>query len=134
MASHSGVSTSTQAVDFSGLDPQMKKVISDAGLEVTEGMMDSCKWLIQKNIGLTTENLKYLVDLNQFSEQLAGSGPLDMSKVAGSMMEAISDGKRPMDAMLIGGYSYADRAQAAMNTILSTEDCDLAYCINSDMS
>lgn len=133
IASHSGVSTKTQAVDLSGLDGQMKKIIQDVGLEVSEETMDSCKWLIEKNIGLTTENLKYLVNLNHFSAQLAVNGTLDMSNVLGSMVEAIGDGKRPMDAILMEGFSYADRAQAAMDTILSTEDCDLAYCVEQNM-
>ncbi len=137
MAAHSGVSTqSAQTIDFSGLEKQIEQIIKDAGLEISEDSKESCKWLIQKNIGLTVFNLKYLEGLNQLSSELSAGdeAPLDMQQLIRRIVEAIRDGKRPMDAVLMDGFSYADRAEAAMNTVMSAEDCDVAYCVEQELT
>jgi len=137
MASHSGVEThSTMQIDFEALEKQMEKIIQDAGLAITEETKDSCKFLIEKNIGLTVFNLKYLDDLKALSSQLEADSkkPLDMKQVIDRIIEAIREGKRPMDAMLLDGFSYADRAEAAMETILAAEDMDIAYCVEQELS
>lgn len=137
MAAHSGVTTqSTSQIDFTALEKQIEKIIQDAGLVVSEETKESCKFLIEKNIGLTISNLKYLDGLNHLSNQLAAGGEesLDMQQVIGRIIEAIRDGKRPMDAMLMDGFSYEDRAEAAMNTILTAEDGDVAYCVEQELT
>ena len=137
LAAHSGVSTMPQqGIDFVGLEKQMQQIITNAGLTVSEDTMNSCKWLIEKNIALTTFNLNYLEGLNNLSGKLmAGTTEgLDMEYVLNRIVEAVADGKRPMDALLIDGFSNMDKAQAAMNTIISAQDGDVAYCVNQQMS
>ena len=137
LAAHSGVSTQrTQALDFGPLEKQMEQIVKDAGLPVTEETKSSCEWLIERNIALTTTNLKYLDGLNTLSNQIAGRGKeeLDMQQVLMRIMEAIRDGRRPLDALLVDGFSYEDRAKAAMDTIMSAEDCDVAYCVTQEMT
>ena len=137
LAAHSGVSTQrTQALDFGPLEKQMEQIVKDAGLPVTEETKSSCEWLIERNIALTTTNLKYLDGLNTLSNQIAGKGKeeLDMQQVLMRIMEAIRDGRRPLDALLVDGFSYEDRAKAAMDTIMSAEDCDVAYCVTQEMT
>lgn len=135
MAAHSGVTVqNTQFFDYSALEKQIEKIIKDAGLTISEESKTNCKWLIEKNIALTTTNLKYLNGLNTLSKQIQGENGLDMQKVLERIMEAIQDGKRPLDALLVDGFSYEDRAQAAMDTIQSTEDADIAYCISQEMT
>ena len=127
-ASYCGVLTPPQKLDLSGLEGQMAEIIKSSGLEVTGDTMNSCKWLIERNIELTTSNLKYLEKLNQFSGQLATN-----EQMVGNLIEAVRDGKQPMDALVIGGFSYADRAQAAMDTIMAAGDGDIAYCIDQNI-
>lgn len=137
LAAHSGVPTMPQqGIDFAGLEKQMQQIITNAGLTVSEDTMNSCKWLIEKNIALTTFNLNYLEGLNNLSGKLmAGTTEsLDMEYVLNRIVEAVADGKRPMDALLIDGFSNMDKAQAAMNTIVSAQDGDVAYCVNRQMS
>lgn len=137
LAAHSGVPTMPQqGIDFAGLEKQMQQIITNAGLTVSEDTMNSCKWLIEKNIALTTFNLNYLEGLNSLSGKLmAGTTEgLDMEYVLNRIVEAVSDGKRPMDALLIDGFSNMDKAQAAMGTIVSAQDADVAYCVNQQMS
>lgn len=136
-ASHSGVETqSNQQIDFAGLEKQMEQIIQSAGLVVSEESKTSCQWLIQKNIGLTVSNLRYLDSLNGLSQRLSkGEGrALDMQQVIARIMEAIRDGRRPMDALLIDGFSYEDRAQNAFDTIMEAQDCDIAYCVEQQLS
>ncbi len=137
MAAHSGISIGTnEKLDFSGMEKQLEKVIKNAGLEVNEETKENCKWLMQKNIALTVNNLKYLDGLNNLSKKVRGNGKneLDMQEVLHRIMESISDGKRPMDALLIEGFSYQDRAKSAYDTIMQTEDSDIAYCVEQEMT
>lgn len=136
LAAHSGISTGTkEQLDFSGMEKQLEQIIKNAGLEINEESKENCKWLMQKNIALTVTNLKYLDGLNILSEQIKGNGQneLDMQQVLLRIMEAIQDGKRPMDALLIEGFSYEDKAQAAFDTIMNAQDCDIAYCVEQEM-
>ena len=138
LAEHSGVNSKPtyQNLDFTALEKQIEQIITNAGLPVSEDTKDSCKWLIQKNIALTTKNLTYLDGLNKLSDKLSGGEgkPFNIEEILNHIMEAIRNGKRPMDALLIEGFSFEDRAQAAMDTIMSAEDCDLAYCVEQQMT
>lgn len=135
MAAHSGVMVQkAQLFDFSTLEKQVEQIIKDAGLTISEESKTNCKWLIEKNIALTTTNLRYLNGLNTLSKQIQGENGLDMQKVLQRIMEAIHDGRRPLDALLVDGFSYEDRAKAAMDTIQSAEDCDVAYCVSQEMT
>lgn len=137
LAAHSGVVTKgNQQIDFAALEKQIQQIIKDAGLIVSEETKTSCQWLIQKNIGLTVTNLRYLDSLNGLSQKLSkGEGEsLDMQQVIARIMEAIRDGRRPMDALLLDGFSYEDRAENAMNTIMEAQDCDVAYCVEQQLT
>ena len=137
MAAHSGVATQGNAqIDFGPLEKQMEQIIKSAGLTVSEETKSSCQWLIQKNIGLTVSNLKYLNGLNSLSQKLSpdAEGTLDMQQVLARIMEAIRDGRRPMDALMMDGFSYEDRAENAMNTIMEAQDCDVAYCVEQQLT
>lgn len=134
MAAHSGVTSGREEkIDISGLEKQLEQVIKNAGLEVNEESKENCKWLLQKSIPLTITNLKYLNGLNCLSDELQSKEGMDMQQVLGRIMESIKDGKRPMDALLIEGFSYEDKALAAYDTIMNAEDCDIAYCLGQEM-
>lgn len=136
LAGHSGVSTKgMENIDFSALEKQIEQIIKNAGLEVSADTKNSCQWLIEKNIALTVTNLTYLEGLNGFSKQLEGNGTsLDMQQVLQRIMEAIRDGRRPLDALLLNGFSYEDRAENAMNVISNATDCDVAYCVEQQLT
>ena len=137
MAAHSGIpSRPQQGIDFAGLEKQMQQIIVNAGLEVTEETLNSCKWLIEKNIPLTVSNLRYLEGLNSLSDKIVSGSEdgLDMDYVLNRIVESVKDGKRPMDALLIDGFSYEDKAQEVMNVIAETQDIDLVYCEEQQMA
>jgi len=137
MASHSGVETqSNQQIDFSALEKQMEQIIKTAGLELSVETKESCQWLIQKNIGLTVTNLRYLDSLNGLSQRLSKNETraLDMQQVIARIIEAIRDGRRPMDALLMEGFSYEDRAQNAYDVVMEAQDADIAYCVEQQLT
>ena len=137
LASHSGVVTQANPqIDFTGLEKQMEQIIKSAGLVVSEETKENCQWLIQKNIGLTVTNLQYLDGLNELSHKVSKDDgkTLDMQQVISRIMEAIRDGKRPMDALLLDGFSYEDRAQHAYDTIMNAQDWDVAYCVEQQLT
>lgn len=138
---HSGIhasdipTNSMKEIDFSELEKQIRQIIKDAGLEDTKETREGCEWLIQKNIGLTVRNIKYLNSLNGLSKQIESKEQsMSLQQVVWRIMEAIRDGKRPMDALLTEGFSYEDRAKAAMDTITNAADADIAYCIEGNIS
>lgn len=131
MALHSGTASAPQQeIDFTALTKQMEQIITNAGFKVTEDTLNSCKWLIEKNIPLTVANLQYLEGLNGLSQEIAADeeNGLNMEYVLERIVEAVKDGKRPMDALLMDGFSYKDKAQNVMDVIAQVQDEDLAYC------
>ena len=80
--------------DIESLSPQIEKIISDAGLSVNEQTINEAKWLINKDIPLTKENLTNLENLESVSF------PLDTETVALSAASALAEGKNSKDGLL----------------------------------
>ncbi len=80
--------------DIESLSPQIEKIISDAGLSVNEQTINEAKWLINKDIPLTKENLINLENLESVSF------PLDTETVALSAASALAEGKNAKDGLL----------------------------------
>ena len=80
--------------DIESLNPQIEKIISDAGLEVSAQTINEAKWLINKDIPLTKENLEMLEDINSVSF------PVDNETVALSAASALAEGKNAKDGLL----------------------------------
>ena len=80
--------------DIESLSPQIEKIISDAGLSVNEQTINEAKWLINKDIPLTKENLTNLENLESVSF------PLDTETVALSAASALAEGKNAKDGLL----------------------------------
>ena len=136
MAMFSGMETgkvNEPAIDFSALEKQMEQIIRDAGFPVNKQTKDECCWLIERGISLTAENLTYLENLNIFSDNLKKVETLEVSFVMEKIAESVKDGKRPMEALLIQGYSYMDKAKEAMDVVAKATDEDVAYCITEEI-
>ena len=80
--------------DIESLSPQIEKIISDAGLSVSAQTINEAKWLINKDIPLTKENLTNLENLESVSF------PLDTETVALSAASALAEGKNAKDGLL----------------------------------
>lgn len=111
--------------DFDAMAEQIERIITEAGLEADQETMDESRWLIQNGLLLTSENLAYLDRLQHFSGQ-------GTEEIVSAMAEAVAEGKRPMDGMLIEGYSLMDQAEAAAEIIAEASDEDLVYLIDHE--
>lgn len=108
-----------EAILDENFQKQIEQVIKEAGLEVNETTLGYSQWMIENDIPLTAENLKFAADLYEMEF------PLDMGKVMEGMMVAISEGNRPKDTMVLDGYSLADRAQQAAEVVENATDADV---------
>lgn len=91
-------------LNFTELKPQIEKIITEAGLEVSEKTINDAKWLIEKDIPLTKENLDKLQDINEVRF------PLDVDTVAKSSAAALADGKDVKNAKLTETESIVTKA------------------------
>lgn len=113
--------------DFDQLRGQVEKIITNAGLSVDESTISDSRWILEQGLSLNVENLSYMQQLQELSEKLATG--MDGETVLGAMAQAISEGGRPGDGMLISGYSMMERAEDARAVIDGTTEEDLVYVI-----
>lgn len=86
------------------LQPQMEKVIEQAGLEVNEETLENAKWLIEKGVPLTPEAVESYHQLSTLTF------PQEMEDILSAIAAAISDGKKAGDANLADGRSNLEKA------------------------
>ena len=86
------------------LQPQMEKVLEEAGLEVNDQTIYDAKWLVEKGIPLTPEAAAdfYRLDTLTF--------PQDDEKILSAIAAAIADGKSAGEANLADGRSTFEKA------------------------
>lgn len=95
------------------LQPQMEKVIRQAGQEVSEETLDNAKWLIEKGMPLTEEALVALDELKHL--EIPGTA----KEVVSATMGAVSDGKKAGEANLVNGKSAIAQALEYMQDVNS---------------
>lgn len=110
-----------------GLKEQICQVIKQAGLSVNDTTLAVSQWMMENQILLTADNLSYAMDLKE--TQL----PPDMDQVMNAAMEAIAEGRRPKDAVIVEGYSNVERAQQAAQTIEQSTDGDIWSVVEKGM-
>ena len=82
-------SVKPQTTDWDSLKPQAEKIIENAGLEVNEKTLTEAKWLIDKDIPLTKENIENLEKLSTVVFPIKGE------TIVKSSAAAIADGILP---------------------------------------
>lgn len=101
------------------LRAQVEEIITQAGLPVNEETMARSQWMLENQLSLTGENLRYAMDLNHMEL------PPDMEQLAGAMAEAVAEGNRPVDAVILAGYGNRDRAEQAVQTVNQATDAEI---------
>ena len=129
-AQHSGASEKAIITDleFESLKPQMTEIIAEAGMQTNDKNYENCRWLIENNILVTGANLEYLEKLQVFSKQ----EEIDTEVIVNAVVDAIAEGKRPNQAMLLDGYSTIDRAQNAVIAVNEVTDENIAYLVENN--
>ncbi len=110
------------SLNFEKLLPQIEKVITEAGLDVNDDTIKQARWMIEKGIPLTEENLTCLNDNNKVSF------PLMREELVNVFASAIAEGNSPMQANLTHTKSKYQKATELSQTI---ED-KIAVWLNDD--
>ena len=110
---------------FNVMKRSMTRILNEAGLEANDDNFATCKWLLDRQLPVTPENILYLNDLQNYSID-----KLTEKEVVKSMLQSVAEGKSPFDAIMLKGYSMVDMAEEAVETIEQAQDEDIAYCIN----
>ncbi|MGN0348834.1 MAG: DUF6240 domain-containing protein [Roseburia sp.] len=116
-----------QSLEIASLTNQIEQVIRQAGLQADDQTMQDSRWLIEQGVPFTEKNLQYLTKLKECNF------PPDRKDVLAGITAALSEGKRPKDALLLDGFDMASLAQNANEVVQSATDTDLAYVIEQDM-
>ncbi len=110
-----------------GLKEQIGQVILQAGRSVNDTTLSVSQWMMENQIPLTADNLNYVMDLKEMIL------PPQAEEVMNAILEAVSEGRRPKDAVILEGYSDAARAQAAVQTIENATDADIWNVVEKGM-
>lgn len=129
MAEYSGSGSYYPApsVDISSFSAQIQAVIQTAGLEVNEETMETSQWMLENDIPLTPENISYAMALKGMEFPVSEEEMVERAAIA------VEEGGRPKDAMVLDGYTLAERAQRAMDIVQSATDEDVAHVLEHGM-
>lgn len=128
-AEHSGGSyrPDAESIDISSFTEQVERVIRQAGFEINSQTMSDSKWMLENDIALTAQNLKYLEGLKQ------AHFPVEAATVIEAITSAIAEGGRPQDAVLLAGFDLASQAQHAADIVAEATEEDVKYLIDREM-
>lgn len=128
MAQYSGIAGSASVpVDTSSFLPQIDEVIRQAGLDVNEETRNVSKWMIENEIPLEKDTLSYVYDLKHTALST------DAADVIKSAVQALGEGGRGIDAVLLPGYTMMDAAEHAAEVVQTATDQDVAYVVDAGM-
>ena len=102
-----------KAEDFNWeqLQPQMEKVIAQAGLTVSEETLEEARWLIEKGMPLTEQSLHELYELKNLKI------PDTEKEIVQRACSAIADGRKATDANLGDGRTALEKAVEYMEDV-----------------
>lgn len=104
-----------KAEDFNWqqLQPQMEKVIEQAGLLVSGETLEDAKWLVEKGIPLTAESIDALYELKNLQI------PRTAEEIVSAAAAAIADGKKAKEANVADSESALEKAAGYMEDVQS---------------
>ncbi|MGN0426596.1 MAG: DUF6240 domain-containing protein [Agathobacter sp.] len=111
--------------EFDGMKEQIHRIIEKAGLSVTDETENDARYLLENHMLLTKENLAYYESLKQLGNQNFSDG-----HILSSITDAISEGKRPLEGILMEEYTLFGQAKEAVSVIEEAREEDLVYLID----
>lgn len=113
------------AEEFDGMREQIYRIIEKAGLSVTDETENDARYLLENNMLLTKENLVYYENLKQIGNQ-----GFTHKQILSSITDAINEGKRPLEGVLMEEYTLSGQAEEAVSVIEEACEEDLAYLLD----
>ncbi len=121
MATHSSAQGAENGVitysrdDWEALQPQIREVLEKGGLEATEEQMDQAKWLMQRQIPVTVENVLKLGELNQVNLN-------NSVKLQSNIAYALMFGMEGTQAFVTENWIEPSQVQETREAILNVSD------------
>ena len=103
---------------------ELRKVLMNNGIEVTDESLSLAGDLVNRDIPLNPENF------DEYKEMLEVKFPFDTEYVAERIAEAVKDGKRPEKAVLNKEGSLLDRAVALNSKLKDIRDDSILRVVN----
>lgn len=116
------LSRRADAADMEHLQPQIDRILKEAGLMDTAGADDAARWLIGAGIPLTKETLNTYMALTEIQF------PLEQSELLQEMAAAVADGRAPRQAKLTDTSSLWEQAADIWKRMQDISD-DAADCV-----
>lgn len=98
------------------LEPQMQKVIENAGLEVSKETLADAKWLIEKGMPLTEDNLNALYELKNLQI------PDTVEGIVSAASAAVANGKNAGSANIADNRTDLEKAAALAGDVGTISD------------
>lgn len=113
--------------NWDSLKESMSKVIESANLKVDNETLSDAKWLMENHIPLTKDTLSQYESLKDVTL------PLSQEDVLNQIMQAIQEGKKPVQALVTNEPSFVERAQEAYQVIQETTAQDIKEVIANEL-
>lgn len=113
------------AINWEQLEPQMRKIIENAGFAVSDKTMEEAGWLIEKGIPLTEESLNLLHEIRGLSL------PVEPDLCMNAIADAILAGKNAKNAVLVSGGSFLQKAQEIVDSVKGITDKQVENTVKS---
>lgn len=114
-------SKKAEVFNWSNLQPQMEKIIEQAGLPVSDETLSDSMWLIEKGLPLTTETLLNFEAIKEI--QL----PMKDGDIFHSITAAIADGKDTSEASLTDTRSALEKALQVWKDIQTISEAAVSH-------
>lgn len=103
-----------QDLQLDKLQAQIENVISRAGLDVNDETMGQARWLLEHQLPLTEQTIK---KINQIENMEL---PADTEAVLDNIMQAVKEGKKPVQAEICPQEDTVARCRQAMQVLQDT--------------
>lgn len=113
--------------NWANLQKQMNATVEKAGLSEHESAYINAKWLVEMGIELNPENLQALTALTDM--QL----PMDAKKAMELVIEAMKNGKNPMNTLLTGEKPIAEQAATLVEETNQITDEAITQVVTSGL-
>ena len=113
--------------EWSGLQVQVNKIIEKSGLDINEANINKCKWLVENNIAVTSENLHRLSELEDVS------GQLETDKLLDRIIATMIEGQKASSTLITGEALPWEETAMAIETLKSASPGNIMAWIKSDL-
>ncbi len=114
--------------EYEKLKAEIGRILAKAGQEVNETTLGDGKWLLERGIEITPENLTMKIQMD--------NGEIFQSEkeIIDSVVRSISEGKDPAAAYMLPGYSAIERAQSVEEVLESANENVVATVLENGES